>query len=67
MITLTINGKECKLEKSICITELLESYKLIAAMVVIERNAIIVDKEKYNSEFLAENDNIEIIKFAGGG
>ncbi len=67
MITLSVNGKLCELEESVSITQLLERYNIIAAMVVVEKNGTILEKDSYDSEIVAEKDNIEIIKFAGGG
>ena len=36
-------------------------------MVVVEHNSEIPDKEKWDSILINDGDNIEIVKFIGGG
>jgi len=62
-----INGKEEELFSEISLDSLVENKGLKREMIVIEHNLQIVAKENWCDILLAEGDNIEIVKFMGGG
>ena len=62
-----INGKEEELFSEISLDSLVENKGLKREMIVIEHNLQIIAKENWGDIFLAEGDNIEIVKFMGGG
>ena len=64
-----VNGLELEiasLENS-SIYALIQHFKLKPDMVAVERNGQIEKKENWDSIQLAEQDQIELIKFIGGG
>ncbi len=63
----TVNGKGIQLEKGMTILSLLESKGLNPSMVVIEYNHDIPKRETWGDIIISEGDNIEIIRFLGGG
>ncbi len=62
-----INGKEEDVDSDSTLLELLERKGLNKNKVVVEHNAVIVDREKLSSFSVKQEDIIEIISFVGGG
>ncbi|KNY29982.1 sulfur carrier protein ThiS [Pseudobacteroides cellulosolvens] len=67
MYTVTVNGKKVELEKILSIKDYLESAGVDPKIVVVEYNFEIPDKSKWNEITLKDGDNLEIVKFIGGG
>ena len=67
MKTLTINGKEMEVPDGTTIAAFLEMHNLKPKSVVVEINRIIIDRDKYNEIELGEGDEVEIVRFIGGG
>ncbi len=62
-----INGREEIIDGEMTILSLLNSRGINPSMVVVEHNYEIPDKEKWDSILIKDGDNIEIVKFIGGG
>ncbi|SCN26508.1 Thiamine biosynthesis protein ThiS [Clostridium sp. N3C] len=62
-----INGREEIIDGEMTILSLLNSKGINPSMVVVEHNYEIPDKEKWDSILINDGDNIEIVKFIGGG
>lgn len=62
-----VNGKETMLDKAMSISEFLEAKSLDPASVVIEYNYEILKNDKWADITLKNNDNLEILRFVGGG
>ncbi len=62
-----VNGENADLEASMNLESLLKHYRLKTEMVVIELNRKVPAKGDYAGTLLREGDEIEIIKFLGGG
>lgn len=67
MYIVTVNGKKIELEKSLSIKDYLESAGVDPKIVVVEYNFEIPDKGKWTEITLKDGDNLEIVKFIGGG
>ena len=67
MYTVTVNGKRLELEEALTINDYLESAGVDPKIVVVEHNYEIPDKSKWNEITLKDGDNLEIVKFIGGG
>jgi len=67
MYNVTVNGKKLELEKTLTIKDYLESACVDPKIVVVEHNYEIPDKSKWNEIALKDGDNLEIVKFIGGG
>lgn len=69
MISFTLNGEKKEFETK---TDKLSVSKLVEirdlkGFFAVELNLKIVNKEDYDSTFIKDGDNIEIVSFAGGG
>ena len=69
METLRINGTEKQFPDGLpqTLTELLKELNINAATVVAEIDGKIVAKEDFAKTALSSGQNIELIRFAGGG
>jgi len=66
-MNLTVNGNIKSFQNISTVTDLLKTLQLPPETVVVELNTIIIPPDAYNSAKLAENDQVEIIRFVGGG
>ncbi len=66
-MNLTINGKEMELPEGMTIAAFLEDKSLQARSVVVEVNRSIVERENFTSHVLRDGDEVEIMRFIGGG
>lgn len=66
-MTITVNGEQRSLEKSINLLELLQTLDLPAARVAVELNQNVVRRAAWGETFVRDNDKIEIVHFVGGG
>ncbi|MCK8816451.1 sulfur carrier protein ThiS [Natroniella sulfidigena] len=64
---ITVNGKEEEVKAGLTIVDYLESKDLEAGRVVIEYNGQVIKQDKWEQIELAEDDNLEILNFVGGG
>jgi sulfur carrier protein len=63
-----LNGENLKLpEEIVYVSDLLEYYKLLDKVVVIEVNGEILNKDDHQETRLSDRDCIEIVHFVGGG
>jgi len=63
-----LNGENLKLsEEIVYVSDLLEYYKLLDKVVVIEVNGEILNKVDHQETLLSDRDRIEIVHFVGGG
>lgn len=67
IVNIRVNGKDITVEKGVTILSLLQSRGINPSFVVVEYNYEIPGREKWGSIMLEEGDNIEIVKFIGGG
>ncbi len=61
-----INGTACKAAKK-TLREYLESAGYDIGRVAVERNGEIVPKADYETTVLADGDELEVVRFVGGG
>ena len=62
-----LNGKAHALEGQISVAALVETLGLNVTQVAIERNREIVPRSRWGAVMLDDADEIEIVKFIGGG
>lgn len=67
MISLTINGRDVRLDNPMTIRELLDVKGLKPQIVVVEHNRAIVPRERYADVLLGAGDNVEIVQMMAGG
>ena len=66
-MTLTINGKLCKVEHGIGLPGLLTQLGLDQKPVVIEHNETALSPSDFDEQELGDGDRLEIITIAAGG
>ena len=62
-----LNGDPYEINKGTNLNELLNKLKIQKNKVAIEVNGEIVEKNKYPNLILNKGDQVEIVKFIGGG
>ena len=67
MIEIQLNGKTHRLQKSLNVSQLLNSLMINKKKVAIEINGEVLSKDNYDSYRIKQNDVIEIVTFIGGG
>jgi len=66
-IKIKLNGKERLLDKALDITSFLLMLEFSAENLIVELNRELLHKNKYGQTILENGDELELIKFAGGG
>jgi len=66
-VTITLNGDPFVAESPLTIESLLAKLEIDPRRVAVERNFLIVKRDKYASTEIADGDQIEIVNFVGGG
>ncbi|HPU41874.1 MAG TPA: sulfur carrier protein ThiS [Acetivibrio clariflavus] len=66
-MNIILNGKNTELEKPVTLLELLELKGIDHEKVIIEYNYDILTRDDWNKTVLKENDNVEVLRFVGGG
>lgn len=62
-----VNGEHHMLDSQMSVAALAEQLQLNMRQVAIERNREIVPKSLYSEMLLQDGDEIEIVRFIGGG
>lgn len=66
-MNVTLNGKPREFPDSISVAALLEELKLHPRQVAVEINREIVKREQFDVHRVQDGDEIEILRFVGGG
>ncbi len=66
-INIKLNGKAYVVEQRMDILSLLETLKVSSGSVVVERNRKILHRNMFNRVVLKDGDELELIRFVGGG
>ena len=64
---LRVNGEDKELADGLTVASLLETLDVKPDMVAVEVNLDIIPKDKRGDVTLVEGDEVEIVKFVGGG
>ena len=67
LINITLNGSPHTIKDNQTIVDILNNLNLSPNLIIIELNENIIKKETYPSTYLKENDQLEIIRYIGGG
>ncbi|MBE5921971.1 MAG: sulfur carrier protein ThiS [Lachnospiraceae bacterium] len=62
-----VNGNKISLEAPVTVAAFLEEKGYLKSRVVVEKNGDIVPKASFETVFLDDRDEIEIVHFVGGG
>lgn len=63
----TVNGEKRTLPEGTNVSELLELFQASAERVVVELNLTILKRAEHGATLLKEGDQVEIVRFVGGG
>lgn len=66
-IQVHLNGKDREVSEGLTVKALLESLDLNPALVVVERNREILERDRYDEIPVREGDTLELVHFVGGG
>jgi thiamine biosynthesis protein ThiS len=66
-ITVTVNGDDRAIAAGLSVRAFLESLDLQPALVVVERNREILDRDRYAEVRIEQGDVLELVHFVGGG
>jgi thiamine biosynthesis protein ThiS len=66
-VHILLNGESHELAAPISVKSLLERLGIDTRRVAVERNLLVVRRALYDTEIVADGDEIEIVNFVGGG
>jgi len=66
-MTVTINGETRDVAPGTTLLEVLQHLGLSSKTMVVQRNGEIVPREDYMATVLVEADEVDLIRFVGGG
>jgi sulfur carrier protein len=64
---ISCNGQQREVEADMSLASMLDRLNLPADSVVAEINMKIIDRDQYETTRLQEGDQVELIRFVGGG
>ena len=63
----SLNGQKYRTSANLTLSDLISYFGYNKSLLVIEYNQFICPKPQWDSTFIQENDNIEIVTIVGGG
>lgn len=66
-MTVRVNGEPLEVAGPLTISALLSKLKIDYRLVAVEHNLTIVKRAAYDSVVVNEGDEVEIVRFVGGG
>ena len=66
-MTIRLNGEPFEIAGPLTISNLLAELKIDPRIVAVEHNVVVVKRQQYETTMIAEGDEIEIVRFVGGG
>lgn len=66
-MNIIVNGKPTEAAADSTVQTLLDQLRLESRQVVVERNHVIVPRQRFAEEVLIAGDTLEIVHFVGGG
>jgi len=64
---MTVNGESREVPEGTTVAQLLEELKIVPERVVVEVNLTILKRAQHATTVLHEGDQVEIVRFVGGG
>ena len=64
---ITVNGESSEVGSGSTVFELLESLALDPDSTVVERNGMVLQRERFDDTLLEKGDVLELLRFVGGG
>ena len=67
MVSICVNGVKRQIPHDVTVEKLIELFELKKKSIVLELNHRVVDRNRYASTRLKQDDTVEIVHFVGGG
>jgi sulfur carrier protein len=66
-LTIRLNGEPYEIAGPVTIGALLARLNIDPRIVAVEHNIVVVKRQRYDDTVVREGDEIEIVRFVGGG
>jgi thiamine biosynthesis protein ThiS len=66
-LTIRVNGEPLEVAGPLTISALLADLKIDPRIVAVEHNLTIIKRARYDAVMVNEGDEVEIVRFVGGG
>jgi sulfur carrier protein len=66
-LTIRLNGDPFEIAGPVTISSLLATLEIDARLVAVEHNLTVIKRAQYESVVVNDGDEVEIVKFVGGG
>ena len=66
-MTIQLNGEPFDIAGPVTIGALLASLNIDPRIVAVEHNVVVVKRQHYDDTFIKDGDEVEIVRFVGGG
>ena len=66
-MTIRLNGEPFDIAGPVSISALLATLNIDPRIVAIEHNVVVVRRQQYDQTMVREGDEVEIVRFVGGG
>jgi sulfur carrier protein len=66
-LTIHLNGEPYEIPGPVSISALLAELDIDPRIVAVEHNVAVIKRQYYETTMIAEGDEIEIVRFVGGG
>jgi len=66
-LTIRLNGEPFEIAGPVTISALLAELNIDPRIVAVEHNVVIVKRHQYEATVIGEGDEVEIVRFVGGG
>ena len=67
MTTIQVNGEARSYEETLTIAQLLQLLGVPTETVLVECNREVLPREQFDTRVIAEGDELELVRFVGGG
>lgn len=66
-MTIRLNGEPFDIPGPVSISALLAELNIDPRIVAVEHNVVVIKRQQYETTMIGEGDEIEIVRFVGGG
>jgi sulfur carrier protein len=66
-LTIRVNGEPYEIAGPVTISSLLATLDIDSRLVAVEHNLTVIKRAQYESVVVNDGDEVEIVKFVGGG
>ena len=66
-MTIQLNGEPFDIAGPVTIGALLAALNIDPRIVAVEHNVVVIKRQHYDDTFIKDGDEVEIVRFVGGG